>query len=165
MIGGAFLVGTGGIGAILSSDPSHKRWRPEGLGQTLIGEMGLEAAGGAIAVLFGILALANVAPLILMPIAVMVMGCCSLLGAGGLCFLGLGAARFEGAHRRIAEQTALATTGVGILVGFSAITLGAFSLVGNGLPLLTEVAVIVLGAGLSAEGAALFALTAHPPRA
>jgi hypothetical protein len=94
----------------------------------------------------GILALARVAPLTLLPVSVVVLGACYLLTAGAIQFF------LDPATPRGETSEWPSATGAGgaeILIGLGAMTLGVLALAGLYPPLLlSQIGVLALGAGV-----------------
>jgi len=122
------------------------------------GGIGTETVGGACGVVLGILALANVMPGVLLPVAAIVLGASALLAGPAQPQLAQLARdrdpRFEDAF----HDAVRATTGVDVLVGAGAIVLGILALLGIGPAMtLTMVSMLALGVGLLLAGGALAA--------
>lgn len=139
VLGGAILFSAGGISAIVSRLRSRFRF-----GQILAEGADAEALAGAAVIAGGILVLANVAPAVLLPVAVIVLGGCFLLSSGGLQFFVAGPAEESGTSKGVAG---MAASSVEILVGLAAAVLGVLALAGLNTPLLSEIAVLSLGIG------------------
>ena len=112
----------------------------------LAGGIGSELFGGACGIALGILALANVMPLVLPAVAAIVFGGAILLGAPAQPELARVASDRDRKIGRITYQAVEASTGTMVLVGVAAIVLGILALVSGG-PALTLVMVAMLGVG------------------
>ncbi|HUJ60997.1 MAG TPA: hypothetical protein VLX92_20980 [Kofleriaceae bacterium] len=123
----------------------------------LVGGMGTELFGGLVGIVLGILALARVDPLLLLPIAAIVFGGALLLGGPTQPEL----ERFAPAdvrYRRLTHEAIHASGGVMAMVGVAAAVLGILALLGVGPQLiLSLVALLCVGASLVMGGSALTA--------
>ena len=152
VLGGAILVSAGGLAAIMGRLRSRMRWE-----QLVAGGAGFEALLGAAAVAGGILTLAHVVPQTLLPVAVIVLGGCSLLASGGLQFFLAGPGN---SAKAFGKRSGGGFTGVEILSGLAAVTMGVLALAGLQTLLLSEIAVLTLGLGVLAKCMALTASVA-----
>ena len=143
VLGGAILLSAGGFATIVGRIRSRVRW-----GEALAGGAGFEALVGAAAVAGGILVLANVVPMTLLPVSVIVLGGCFLLASGGLQFLTAGPSWEASATE---AGSAAGAGAVEILVGLAATVLGILALAGMETLLFSEIAVLSMGAGLLAK--------------
>jgi hypothetical protein len=143
VLGGAILLSAGGFAAIVGRLRNRIRW-----GEALAGGAGFEALIGAAAVAGGILVLANVVPMTLLPLSILVLGTCFLMASGGLQFLMAGPAAMGGAP---VSGDAAGASAVEILVGLGAVALGVFALAGLHALLFSEIGILSLGAGVLAK--------------
>ncbi len=122
--------------------------------KTTIAGSGIEAAGGAAAVVLAILGLVNIAPEDMLPIAAIVVGAALLAQAG---LLAAGASAIVSRENMGRREQAEFEGGVGAeaLAGGAAVVLGILSLLGIEAGVLMSVAAIVLGAGLVLESGAM----------
>ncbi len=126
------------------------------------GGMTAEFLGGIAGIVLGILALLQLVPMVLLPVAAIVFGAALLLGCGATARLNhLVVERFCGTtlhvlSRPIATEAVRAASGAQVLVGLGAIVLGILGLV-PAFPTLTLalVAFLAAGASLLLSGAAL----------
>lgn len=150
------------------------RWRDEmvrlGRGRITEAELGggvaSEVFGGAAGVALGILALAHIAPLVLLPIAVIVEGGSILFGGTSQFPI----ARFaeEGDRRAALTRDAVqAGGGVMVMAGCGAVVLGILAIIGVGSQpmILTLVATLAIGGGLVLGAGALTGVFARRARA
>jgi hypothetical protein len=143
VLGAAILLSAGGFAAILGRIRSRQGWI-----EALAGGAGMEALVGAAAVAGGILVLANVVPMTLLPVSVILLGSCFLLASGGLQLLTAAPAWEASAP----EAGGAAGAGaVEVVVGLAAVALGILALAGMETLLFSQVAVLSLGAGLLAK--------------
>lgn len=119
---------------------------------------GSEFLGGAAAIVLGILALAGTTPLVLLPVAAIVVGGTILLGAPAQPAI---ARLAPDRDRRMSRMTRDATEGASggmVLAGLGAIVLGILALVGVGpVYTLVQVALLAVGVALLLGGSALTA--------
>jgi hypothetical protein len=143
ILGGAILFSAGGFAAMLGRLRSRLRW-----GELVAGGVGLDALIGAAVIAGGILVLANVVPMTLLPVSIIVLGGCYLLASGGLQFFLAG----PGTAFSVSAGTAAGgATAAEILVGLGAAALGVLALAGLQTLLLSEIAVLALGLGVLAK--------------
>lgn len=110
------------------------------------GGMGSEVFGGASGIVLGILALADVRPLVLLPVAAIVLGGAILLGAPAQPEIAKLAPDRDRRFGRLTYEAVEASTGAMVLVGLGAIVLGILALIDVG-PVLTLVMVSMLAVG------------------
>ncbi len=137
VLGGAVLASGGGFAAVMGRFRQAARW-----GEALAGGAGLEALIGAAVIAGGILVLANVVPMTLLPVTVIVLAGCFLLASGGFELL---TADLAGSRRSPDGGGAAAAE---VQVGLAGAALGVLALAGMNPLLFCEIAVLVLGAGL-----------------
>jgi len=116
------------------------------------GAMSAELLGGATGVLLGLLAVLHIAPMQLVPIAVVVFGSSLLMGhwaTSRVSALSFGATPEVHA---VAREAALAAASSQMLVGIGAVTLGIIAIVGIEATTLTLAALLALGASLVLSG-------------
>jgi hypothetical protein len=116
-----------------------------------------ETLAGAAGIALGILAALNVVPLVLLPVAAIVFGAAAVLGAGtnvGINDLVTVHHEEHARARRVIRQAVFATTGLQVLVGLGAVTLGIIALAGQYPLTLTLVAMLgISGAFLLSNSA------------
>jgi hypothetical protein len=108
-----------------------------------------ETLAGFAGVALGILALLTVVPLVLIPIAAIVFGVALILGAGATVRINELAVGYRQEHpiaHQIAREAVRATSGLQILAGLGAITLGIIALANIQPLILSLVAVLSLSA-------------------
>lgn len=150
LIGAAFL-SQGGTLAARYSRLMHEVASERAAHAELGGGVSAEFIGGATGVVLGVLALIGVAPLVLGPISVIVLGGTLLVGSGIHASLsGLGTA---GREHDVGREALMAATGTNVLVGLGAAVLGILALVGIDAVTLPLVAFLVLGASVLLSGA------------
>lgn len=159
-IGGAFLMASG-------STVSRFNWILAQLTRTTFetGEMAVgmtfEFIGGIAGITLGVLSLAGLVPTVLLPVAAIVYGFTLLFGIGVQIRLNDLEAHCNAAHetvRRSVREAISAASGIELLFGLGAITLGIVSIVGF-MPI-----TLSLVAMLSVGGATLFSRTAISAR-
>lgn len=125
----------------------------------VVGGFSIETLAGATGIVLGIIALAGIQPMVLLPIASIVLGGALILGGAARVELSLSVLEVHGAGaraRRMATQTLRGLSGFSALAGIAAVVLGILALVGQGpTPLsLPLIAVLVLGAANLVGGSA-----------
>jgi hypothetical protein len=124
----------------------------------LVGGIGTEVFGGAVGLLLGILALANVRPFVLLPVAAIVFGSSLLLGGAAQPDLEALVHDNDIRHRRMTHDVIQASGGVMVMVGIAAAVLGILALLEVGPILtLTLVGMLCIGGALMLAGGALTA--------
>lgn len=123
----------------------------------LFGGSGIELLAGAVAVLFGILALADVAPYRLLGVTCIVLGCALLLSSGALLEL----VRRPGYGSSSYRETGAAAGGYQVLAGVATVIFGIVALAAGTIG--TQAALILVSF-LAVAGALLFAGTASGAR-
>ncbi len=124
------------------------------LGAGLTGEMFAGLAG----IVLGILGLADVAPAILIPCAVIIFGAAMVIGSGANVRISDLAMAYRQEHplvRRVAREAVFTTAGLQVLIGLGAITLGILALVGIVPLILSFVAVLSMGITFLLSNAAI----------
>jgi hypothetical protein len=156
-IGGAFLLESGSIA-------SRFAWVLRQVTKSTFetGEMGvgmtIEFVGGIAGIALGVLALLRLVPNILLPIAAIIFGFTLLLGIGVQMRLNDLEMQCNSAHemaRKVAREAVSAASGIQILFGLGAITLGILSIVNIAPMVLTLVAMLSVGGATMFSGAAL----------
>lgn len=156
---GCALVFQGGALATRSSrlltQATNDRWAAQELG----GGLSAELFGGLCGIVLGILALVQVYPAVLLPIAVIVFGGTVLLACGTMSGLNnLTVERYWGRNhyaRRVAGELVSTATTVQALGGLAAIVLGIIGLAGAYPVTLALVAVLTLGSTLLLSSASI----------
>ncbi len=157
---GAGLVAEGGVIAArfsnLLTSTGREQYETMELGVGLTSEV----VGGIAGIVLGILALINVAPMVLLPIAAIVFGATLLFGTGinsrlnNLQIMRSG----QGEHfREIAREAVSASAGVQMFLGLASITLGILAVIGIGALTLTLVALLCVGVSDLVSGSAIAA--------
>ncbi|HEX8115363.1 MAG TPA: hypothetical protein VF516_46875, partial [Kofleriaceae bacterium] len=122
------------------------------------GAAGSELLGGAGAIVLGILALAGVMPLVLLPVATIVIGGTILLGAPAQPEIARLAPDRDRRMSRITYEAVEGASGGMALAGLGAIVLGILALLRVGpVYTLVQVAMLVVGIALLVGGSALTA--------
>ncbi len=157
VIGASFLFEGTAIGSRFS-----RLWSAAGGGvlraAELSGGMTAEFLGGAAGVVLGILALLDVAPIILTSVAAIVFGGALLLGSGALTrlnYLDVTSTDVQDRVKEIAREALAAATGAQVLVGMAAVILGILALVGFSPLTLTMIALLCVSGSALVSGAAL----------
>lgn len=140
VLGAAFLFSAGGIAAVVGRFRRKLRWGP-----AVAGGAGLEALAAAAAVAGGILALAGVVPMTMLPVSTIVLGACCLFAAGGFRVLETG-----GTDGGVISGDSPGSE-VEILVGLGTAVLGILALIGFDVLRFTEIAILTLGSGVLAK--------------
>ena len=124
----------------------------------LIGGIGTEVFGGAVGLVLGIVALAHVRPLVLLPVAAIVFGGSLLLGGAAQPELEELVPEYDARYRRYTRDAIQASGGVMVMVGIAAAVLGILALLAVGpIITLTLVGMLCIGAALLMAGGALTA--------
>jgi hypothetical protein len=124
----------------------------------LVGGIGTEVFGGAVGLILGVLALANVRPFVMLPVAAIVFGGSLLLGGAAQPELEALVPDYETRYRRFTHDAIQASGGVMVMVGIAAAVLGILALLDVGPVLtLTLVGMLCIGAALFMAGGALTA--------
>jgi hypothetical protein len=121
------------------------------------GGMSAELLGGCTGALLGLLAVLHIAPMQLVPIAVVVFGAALLLGNGAtaqVSALALSYASKPETHT-VAREAVLAAASAQLLVAVGAVTLGIIAIVGIHSATLTLAAFLGLGASVVLSGTAI----------
>ena len=122
------------------------------------GGAGSEFFGGAAAIVLGILALAGTIPLVLLPVAAIIVGGTILLGAPAQPEIARLAPDRDRRMSRITRDAVEGASGGMVLAGLGAIVLGILALVGVGpVYTLVQVALLAVGIALLIGGGALTA--------
>jgi hypothetical protein len=128
----------------------------------LVEGVGTEVFGGAVGVVLGIIALAGVKPLVMLPVAAIVFGGSLLLGGAAQPDLVYLAPDKNPRFARATFSAIQASGGVMVLVGVAAAVLGILGLLEVGPPLsLALVAMLSIGFSLLFAGGALTARFVH----
>lgn len=132
------------------------------------GGMSAEMTAGVAGLVLGVLALLNIASVVLSAIAVIVFGSALLIGrsaATRLKDLEIESVEQRETARRVAEEAVATAMGTQTLVGLGAVILGILALVGIKATILTLVALLTLGTGIvigaTTFGTNLFGATAR----
>jgi hypothetical protein len=158
-IGGAFILESGSVA-------SRFTWLARQVTRTTFetGEMAVgmttEFIGGIAGIALGVLALLGLVPNILLPIAAIVFGFTLLFGVGVQARLNDLEMEYNTGHeraRRVVREAVSASSGIQILFGLGAATLGILSLVGIAPVMLTLVSMLIVGAATLFSGAAISA--------
>ena len=115
-----------------------------------------EMLGGATGIILGIFGLLGIATTTLSASAVVVSGAVLVLGSGPSSRLNAlaGAGRTAGERFEIAREVVSAMAGSQLMIGLAAIVLGILALVGVSAPILTLIALLVLGLSTVMAGSA-----------
>jgi hypothetical protein len=132
----------------------------------ITGGVGSELLGGATAIALGILALTDVIPLVLLPVAAIVVGGTILLGAPAHPPIARLAPDRDRRMAQITHDAIAGASGAMVLAGLGAIVLGILALLRIGpVYTLVQVAMLAVGGALLVGGSALtarFARRLHP---
>ncbi len=156
-VGAAFLFEGGAIAARFSdllTDTSKGRSVVPRLGAGLTAEV----VGGLIGAILGILALLNVQPPILMPIAFIVYGVTLIFGSSVASWLESLLTTRSGEHERIgmvAHEAVEVSVGVQMVLGISTVILGILSLTGVSPTIMNLVSVLCVGFAALLTGTAI----------
>jgi hypothetical protein len=127
-----------------------------------IAELGIgttvESVGGVAAIALGILALLHLNPFILIPAAIITVGATLIFGSGANARLNAIRLPYAERHPIVAEisrETVLAATGIQLLVGTGAVTLGILALCGIFPMLLSLIAVLAVASAILFSGSSL----------
>jgi len=163
-VGGAILVH--GLAVAARWRDTVERFRVERNEELKVsGGIGTETLGGAGGVVLGILALAGIIPLVLLPVAAIVLGASVFLAGPAQPELAQLAVSGDRRFERAATEASRSAGGIDILVGAGAAVLGILTLVHIGPPLvMTMVAMLALGCGLLMSGGVLAARFGHQLR-
>ena len=156
-IGGA-LFAHGATVAARWNDTVRRVAAGQGQRVEIAGGVGSEVLGGAAGIALGILALANIAPLVLMPVAAIVFGGAILLGSPAQSDLAGIAFDRDPRVGRHTLQAVEAGSGAMVLAGVGAVVMGVLALINVGPPLtLSLVAMLAVGGAMLLVGGALAA--------
>ncbi len=160
VIGGAFLMASGSIASRFNWIVAQMTGKSAETAEMALG-MTVEFLGGVAGIVLGVLSLLGLIPFILLPIAAIVFGFTLLFGIAAKTRLNELEAQCGAAHgtvRGAVREAVSAASGIQIMFGLAAVTLGIVALVGF-VPL-----TLTLVAMLSVGGATLFAGTAMSAR-
>jgi hypothetical protein len=128
----------------------------------LVEGISTEVFGGAVGIVLGIIALAGVKPLVMLPVAAIVFGGSLLLGGAAQPDLVYLAPEKNPRYARVTFSAIQTSGGIMVLVGVAAAVLGILGLLDVGPPLsLALVAMLSIGFSLLFAGGALTARFAH----
>lgn len=160
-IGGALLA-HGGAAAARWRDTLRRLDRGRFQETEVAGGIGTEVFGGAAGIVLGILALANMMPNVLLPVAAIVFGGSLLFGGAAAPQLSALATEEDRRSMRIARDAIEASSGVMVLVGVGAAVLGILALIKVGPAMgLAMVAMLAIGGALLLTGSAMTATFAR----
>jgi hypothetical protein len=120
-----------------------------------------ESVGGVIGIALGILSLLGIYPMILIPSAIIVFGATLILGAGANARLNALHIRNGNHHPHhplldeVTHEAVTAATGLQLLVGLGAVTLGIIALSGTLALHLSLIAVLAVGGAMLFSGSSL----------
>ncbi len=117
-----------------------------------------EVVGGITGIILGILTLLNVTPTILMPAAAIVFGGTLVFSSGisaRLDELIIGRMGEDAIFKDVAREAVMASAGVSLLFGVTAVTLGILAIVGLSPAILNLVALLGIGLSNLLSGAAI----------
>ncbi len=151
-IGSAFVLEGSSVASRFDLMTREMGWGSEAVGMTT------EFIGGVSGIILGVLALLGIVPNVLLPVAAIVYGVTLLLGAGIQSRLTELEIQCDVTHettRTVAREALSAASGIRVLFGIGAVTLGILSVVGLAAPVvLTLVAVLAAGSAMLFTGAA-----------
>lgn len=110
---------------------------------------------GVAGIALGILSLLAIYPMVLVPIAVIAFGVAMIMDSGvnaRLSALETEVAGFTGISKEVVRESAATSTGIQVIAGLSAVTLGILSLVGINPMALSLVGILTVGAALLMSG-------------
>lgn len=119
-----------------------------------------EVVGGIAGAILGLLALLNVSPLILMPVAFIVYGVTLIFGSGVAAWLEALLTSRSGEHEKIgkvAHEAVEVSAGVQMILGVSTVILGILSLAGISPSVMNLVSVLCVGFAALLTGTAISA--------
>ena len=152
-----------GVGELAEGGALAARWkditRRLGPSRTEVeGGMGAEMFAGLAGIVLGILALAHVVPLALLPIAAIVLGASVVFGGAAEPELGELVHERDRSREHVMRETVRGTSGAMVIAGLGAAVLGILALINVG-PVITLsiVAMLAIGAALLLGGGALTA--------
>ncbi len=153
-LGAAFVFEAGDVGrrfSYLAREEQTVR------SETLGGWAGMTAGflGGCTGIALGVLAILNIVPHTLVPVAIIVYGACLVMDSGTQASLSeLESERFglRGIPQEIARESASSLSGIQTLIGLGAITLGILAIINIVPETLSLVALLVVGAALLMAG-------------
>ena len=126
--------------------------------QELVGGLSTEVFGGFVGIVLGVLALADVKPLVMLPVASIVFGGALMLGGAAQPDLVYLAPERNPKVARVTYNAILTSGGVMILVGIGAAVLGILGVLSIGPVLTTTLAALIaIGTSLAFAGGALSA--------
>jgi hypothetical protein len=159
VLGGALLFQGGAIMLRFSRMLSEEA---PGTGENSEAELGgtsAEVIGGLAGIVLAILALVNVVPYVLLPVAAIVYGGTMMLACGTNAGLSSFSSERFGARnvmaRRLAADMLMGTNGLQVMVGIAAVVLGIIGVVGFYSVTLSLVAYLCVGVAVLASGTAL----------
>ncbi|HEY3820608.1 MAG TPA: hypothetical protein VGL81_25755 [Polyangiaceae bacterium] len=121
--------------------------------------LGAESVAGIAVVVLGILSLARIEWLTLLPIAAIVFGAGLLFASGAVARLSsirsTSIATTEDMSDVVARESVYAASGTHVLVGVGAVVLGILALLGMAPIVLSQVAILAVGGSLLLSGAAV----------
>lgn len=154
-LGAALLFEAGSVAARFSALMAETK-APSGSYSTgRWGGMTTGFLGGAAGIALGILSLLGIAPMILVPIAAIVYGFALIMDSGVRTRLAALESQFSGLSglsQEVARETATASSGIQLIVGLGAITLGILALVGISSLALSLVAMLIVSAAVLLSG-------------
>ncbi len=152
--GGALMFQGGSIAAMYT----HALTRGRGGIESGGGAVGAEFIGGAAGIVLGILALLNVAPMVLITSAVIVYGAALLLSAGVMTSAGnvrgYGTGEYD-TNQVVAYESIRAAAGSQMFVGLAAMVLGILAILGIQPVTLSLIALLAIGVSVMLTGSAL----------
>ncbi len=119
-----------------------------------------EFLGGVAGIVLGILSLLSMAPMVLVPAAVIIFGATLIMGSGAT--VRLNALELEGARestrlKRITHEAVSAAAGVQLLLGLAAVILGILAVTGKSPVVLGLAALLIVGVSGFLDAAAIAA--------
>ena len=154
IVAGAGLVLFGGAVSVRWNEAQRRLSGGRGVATELVVPLGIEVLAGLAGIALGILALAGVAPVVLLPVASIALGCGELFGGPAGLSLERLAAPLAGRRRRLLVDAVRGSVGAMAIAGGGGVALGILAVLGVGHPLvLALVGLLVIGAGLLLSGA------------
>lgn len=155
-VGASLLFEGGAVTARFSNLLSRARvpvdMSPLGMGLTT------EFVSGIAGIVLGVLALIKIAPLILIPVAAIVLGSSLLLGASATARMNSAVAQMSEqreAVREVMSEAVFSAAGIQILAGIGVVVLGILALIGMSPTILSFVSMLSLGVATLLSGTVL----------
>ncbi len=152
---GVALIFEAGTIRARSSAISRERQEKELAAFSKWGGLSITFLAGVAGIVLGILALLSIAPMLLVPIAVIIFGAALVTDSGvrvRLSAIESERADWSDTDRTVAQETASATAGIQIFVGLAGIVLGVLALIGIVPIILSLVSLLTIGLAILVVG-------------